>query len=159
MVVNLSNGIQFDVRAVAAFAVKKKQEALEATRPKVPIVHIAEDDRDVEVPEDPRYQEALQRWQAEMVEATYDTLIILGTKLLNVPEALQRPEQEEWAEDLALVGIPVAEKGKARYLAWVKYYACAENKDMVALIQYVNKAVGVPEEDAAKAAAAFRGGA
>lgn len=159
MVVTLNNGIQFEVKAVAAFAVKKKQEELEATKPKVPIVHIFDDDRDVEVPEDPRYQADLQRWQANMVEATYEALIILGTKLLAVPEGLQAPEAAEWADDLALVGLPVPAKGKARYMAWVKYYACADNKDMMTLIRAVNRAVGVTEEDAAQAAAAFRGGA
>lgn len=159
MRLDTASGVGFEVRTVSNFAIKRIQDGFLPDKPAVPKVHVAEDDRWVEVPEDPAYQSAYQAWQAKVVEGTYDALVVLGTSLVHVPEGMDRPEDPGWAADLELVGIPVAASGKARYLAWVKYYACHDNQDMVALINAINRAVGVPEEDAAKAAAAFRGGA
>lgn len=157
MVVTIGSGVQFEVNQVSPFSIQEKQDALLPARPAVPIVHIQEDDRDVEVPEDPKYQAALLAWQARVVRETYDLLIVLGTKLVNVPEGVQKPEDTDWSEDLALVGISIPPGKKGRYLAWVRHYACRSTDDVTKLITSVQRLAGVTEEDAAKAAAMFQG--
>ncbi len=156
-VITISSGVQFEVNQVSPFTIQEKQDALLPDRPQVPVVHITEDDRNVEVPEDPKYQAALLAWQARVVRETYDLLIVLGTKLVQVPEGVQKPDDTEWAEDLALVGIKVPPAGKARYLAWMRHYACRTTDDVTKVITSVQRLAGVTEEDAAKAAAMFQG--
>jgi hypothetical protein len=156
MVVTLSTGVQIEVKSVPRFALMNIQNKLAGERPKVPIVHIKEDDRDIEVPENPDYQRDLLAYQGKMVEATYDAMIVLGTKVVQVPESVQKPEDTGWAEDLKLVGIDVPVNGKGRYLSWMKLYACAQDADMGLITKAISGCMGITEEEAAKAATLFR---
>lgn len=159
MEVVLSNKVKLEVKAVPAFVIKRIQDQLVGERPKVPIVHVKDDDRDIEVPENPDYQQALLQYEGKVVEAIYDAAIILGTKPLEIPEGIQNVTDTEWSEDLKLVGVAVPESGKTRYLAWVKWYVCQVKSDMQTILAAINKCIGVTEAEAAKAADLFRNSA
>ena len=156
MFVTLSTGVQIEVKSVPRFALMNIQNRLAGERPKVPIVHIKDDDRDIQVPENPDYQRDLLAYRGKVVEATYDAMIILGTKVLEVPTGVQGVADSEWAEDLKLVGIDVPVNGKGRYLSWMKLYACEADVDMGAITKAISGCMGITEEEAAEAAALFR---
>ena len=156
MEVTLSNGIKLIVKAVSPFAVKKVQEPLAGERPKVPKVYLKDQDREIEVPENPDYIKAVELFEAKVAEATYDAMIILGTKPAEVPEGISKIADTDWSDDLALVGIPVPADGRGRYLCWVKYYVCAADADLKAVLNAISRCCGVKEEDALKAAERFR---
>lgn len=156
MEVELSTGVKLEVKAVPAFVIKKIQDGLAGERPKVPKVYLKEDDREIEVPENPDYQHALLAYEGKVVEATYDAMIILGTLATYVPDSIQKASDTEWAEELKLVGVDIPVNGKSRYLAWIKYYVCAQDRDLKKIMDAVNAAIGVTEEEAAKAAEMFR---
>lgn len=156
MVVTLSNGVKLEVKAVPSFVIKRIQDQLSPERPVVPTVYLKDQDRTIEVPENPDYQRTLLEYEGKVVEAIYDAAIILGTKPLEVPEGVQKITDTEWADDLNLVGVTVPVDGKARYLAWVKFYACQVTTDMQTILAAINKSIGVTEAEAAKAADLFR---
>lgn len=156
MVVTLSTGVKLEVKAVPRFALKNIQDRLAGERPKVPKVYLKEDDREIEVPENPDYQRALLAYEGKVIESTYDAMIILGTKVLEVPVGVQGVGDTEWADDLKLVGIDVPVNGKSRYLSWMKLYACQADVDMESITKAISKSMGITEEEAAKAAELFR---
>lgn len=149
-----ARGIQFKLSPVAVLALRKAEKRFVA--PKVPVVWIEEKGRNESNPNDPEYLEILSQFQEDRAFAVIELLLTLGSKASFVPEELERPEDVEWAETLNDVGFEVPEKGGARYLAWLQYYALPDHEELLGLAGQVKRVSGIiEEEDVAEAAESF----
>ena len=155
-IITLGTGVQLETRAVSMWAIQKIKERVERERPKVPTKYLKEDERTIEVPEDPDYRTALEVHEVKLAEVIYDAMIGLGTKVLKVPEGMAKHTDKEWTEPLEVLNIPIPENGTGRYIAWVKLYAASTSNDLQNITLAITKAGGVSEEDVAKSAAMFR---
>lgn len=131
--------------------------------PKPPVMFIEEKGRQEENPADPDYLEALQDAEYKRGMATIGAYLTLGTKVLTLPIddkgncLISGPDSTEWSELLADAGMEVPEKGRARYLAWLKYYALTDT-ELNDLILAITRLSGVTaEEDVKTIKESFRG--
>ncbi len=155
--IEFSNGIVLRVKSVSPLAIR--QAAIRVPRPKPPMSMIKEKGREEENPNDPAYLAALEEYEEVSALAGLNVLVLLGTTLETVPEGLQGPDDEGWVGDLQYVGVLPADfddgDKRARYLAWVRYYAVANIEDHVKLMIGPMAKAGVSEEDVAKAIDSF----
>ena len=63
---------------------------------------------------------------------------------------------KEWKEEMAILGLPLATKDRARYLAWIKGMACPLEEDIEILMELIGQHTGVSEADTAEAVERFR---
>lgn len=126
-------------------------------RPKPPLYFDNTMGREMENPSDPDYLERLKAWQMDSTNKTTDAMIILGTELVSAPKKLGTPESDGWLKDYALFHLPMAPDSQNwRYLAWVKFKACQDEKDLEAIMKVVGRLSGVTES-AVKSAETFPG--
>lgn len=108
--------------------------------------------REMENPDDPEYLEALQAWKMESSNATVNALIILGTELVSKPKDLPGPDDKQWLEDYAELGLPMKpESATWRYLTWVTFKAAPTSHDLEYIQEVVGRLSGVPEKKVAAA--------
>lgn len=128
---------------------------------KVPILRIQEIVRRFKYPDPPRfYDEDKKRWyenpdhpdyiaRKEEVDgerglAVIDAVAALGTELHTVPEGFQRPEDNDWIDELEFLGIEVKKESKlARYHAWIKFVAIIDMDDMTKITEQFGLSLGV----------------
>ena len=65
-IITLGTGVQLETRAVSMWATQKIKERVERERPKVPTKYLKEDERTIEVPEDPDYRAALETHEVKL---------------------------------------------------------------------------------------------
>jgi hypothetical protein len=157
MRVTLSTGVVLRIKPVSPFLLQTIKSAQEKAKPRVPVWHNTEDDRDEENPSDPAYLEAVRAWNSELGDKVYSALIAYGTEPETVPDAVPKAESDDWSEGLQAIEVSVPAKGRGRYIAWVKYIAAITGEDTAAINLACLRAMGLAEEDVAKAAASFRG--
>lgn len=156
--VKMSTGVVFRVKPPPMFALQALGRKLEQGKPKPPVMWIKEKERQQENPEDPDYKAALVEHERQTAEVMYDAVILLCTKVANVPADMVKAEDDSWVEELKILGIGPGQGKKERYLAWVKFYAAPSVDDFIALQRAIQRRVGVPEEDVNAAIAAFKSG-
>lgn len=157
MKVTLSTGVVLRIKPVSPFLLQTIKSAQEKAKPRVPVWHNTEDDRDEENPSDPAYLEAVRAWNSELGDKVYSALIAYGTETDAIPDGLPGPNDDSWMEGLQAIEIPVPSTGRGRYIAWVKYIAAVTGEDTANVNLACLRALGLAEEDVAKAAASFRG--
>lgn len=153
-----SNGIQFHIKPVSPYIGMDAAKNIPA--PEVPMVP-AQDGRDIliENPDDPAYKRAVNEYRARLAELSNAILLTRGTELiLPLPEGVDSPESEEWADDLReFAGLEIPASGRRRYYAWLKYIALSNSKDFIDLYWEVASASGITKEaDVVEAIANFR---
>jgi hypothetical protein len=152
----LSSGIVLKVRPVPPLAIR--QAVMNVERPRVPIVFIEEKGREEENPDDPGYRDALVEYRIATGMAAMKALLVLGTQVESLPDGLSGPEDDGWLEELQDAGLDIeASSPRARYLAWLQFYALKTNEDLAAAMDGPRKASGITEEDVALAVQSFRG--
>lgn len=153
--VTLNNGVVLRIKYVPPFLIQRAATAI--PRPEVPQVYLEDKDRTEANPDDPRYHEALQLWEAKTIEIGTNVLLTAGTEIVSVPPGVERPESDEWLSLLSFFGIEINRDSPfERYLAWLSCYAITDESDLVKLVQATSRRTGVAEEDAEKALGSFR---
>lgn len=78
-----------------------------------------------ENPNDPNYLDELQETLYRRANLIMTINLAQGSKIKHLPEGILPPEDETWVEDIKELAphIVIPAKGKARYVAWIKYYA------------------------------------
>lgn len=148
-------GVTFKLRKVARMAIVEASRRLPL--PKPPRIFMEEKGREEENPNDPVYQEALQKVNWDRGVLTVSVYVLLGTKLVNVPPDLDSPDGVEWLQTLEYLGIPVPDNPRDRYVAWVKYYALTD-EELADMMKAIMRYSGISlEEDVKEAADSFQG--
>lgn len=153
----LSNGIVLRIKTVPPFVTRAVLSRLEP--PAVPTVYNPDKEREEPNPLHPNYLAAMERYAIERVIALGDLLFLKGTEVESVPEGKCRPEDDEWVEELALLNLEVSANQRSRYLAWIKFYALATERDIAYVTAMLIQASGLSEEEVQRAIASFRSAA
>lgn len=117
----LSTGVVLKIRAVAKSFIYQVTQSIEP--PEVPVVWVAEKETNIENPDDPDYTEKLETWAVEIANASTDVALLRGTTIVKIPDGFMGPDDEEWVDEMKLLGLPMIDNQRARYLAWVKAIA------------------------------------
>lgn len=143
-----STGVTFRVRAVSPHITMDAGRNLRP--PEVPKVHIVDDDRYEENPNDPEYKKALADWRFRAGELSNAVMITRGTTLvLPLPEGVEAPESTEWSDDLKeFAGLEIPNNGRGRMYAWIKYVALPTLDDFTGLYYAVARKSGMTQEAA-----------
>lgn len=129
--------------------------ALDKEKPKPPITYIKTLDIWEKNPDHPDYIGDVKIWEDGYTKKVSDALILLGTFVKYVPDSVQTMDDDEWIEDLDVIGIEVGKRKKERYLAWVKGVAIQSAKDYATVQDRVSAIAGVSEKEVAEATNSF----
>lgn len=153
--IELSTGVVLKGKKANPLALLKVMARFE--RPKPPMVFMKAMGREMENPEDPDYIERIKAWQRESNMALLNALILLGTELHSTPAGFPRPEDDSWLDEYSVFGLDMRPTIPAwRYLTWITFKACVDEKDMLRIQETVGKLSGVREADV-KSAVTFPG--
>jgi hypothetical protein len=117
--------------------------------PKAPVTYIEAKERNEENPSDPDYIQVKRDYEERRNAALFDAAILFCTEIESVPEGINKPEDNDWLEDLKILGIAPGAGKRERYLSWVK-------SDLVSLNVAISRINGVSEGDVSAAMAAFK---
>lgn len=153
------DGITFKLQKVGNLIIH--QASLKLIEPRVPILWMPDKERSEENPNDPDYKDALQKWGVERGLLLINTYLAFGTMLApdcELPLNKLRVEDKEWSDDLKeTLDIDIPIKGRARYLAWLKFHVLSDT-DLNGLAGAVMAFSGrVTQGDVEAAAATFQG--
>lgn len=152
--VTVSNGIILGIKPVPPFVTRAALSKV--NKPLIPIVRIEEKDREEANPNDPNYLSALEDYQAARLAIFADVLMLKGTEVKFVPEGRSHPDDNDWVEELAFVGIEVPESKPARYLSWIKFHVLETERDIAYLTAMLVRSSGVTESEVQRAIETFR---
>jgi hypothetical protein len=162
----VSTGVVFKIKKAPSMAFQTLVKNLKINEPKVPRYMNDKKGREEDNPNDPEYAKALAEYQTQSNMALLDAAILLCTDIESIPEGIDKPEDSNWSDNLWLAGINVDQLGIAegskkrqRYLAWVKFYAAANDDDIIAMNREISRANGVSEGDVTAAMAAYKSNA
>lgn len=154
----LSNGVSFKLQPVPPLLVRRAQANV--TFPEVPIVFNEEQGRAIENPLDPDYMRRVEQAREAENEAVMNVMMLVGTRVDQIPEGIEHPESNVWVETLTEVG--VLEEGftfrsdTQRRLAWMRMVAIPTVTDLNNLVMAVGRLTGVTEQAVASAVDSFR---
>lgn len=149
-IITLSNGVQLKTQPVPVLRIQAILSRFKY--PPVPETYDPDKDRVYRNPHNPQYVEAREQVDLERTLAIIDAVVALGTSLHYKPDHVPAVDDDEWIDEIEILGIPVErEKPKARYLAWVKYVAVVSQDDLVHIARQAGLNMGVSEERVATA--------
>ena len=148
-----SNGIVFRFKRVSRMIITDAGKKIKD--PKVPLVMNDDKGRMEENPNDPDYVEALTDANYRRGMLAVDVYLAMGTEVVSCPEDIEPVESDIWKEDIELFGIDVPAKGKARYVAWLKYYALPDDDTNALTLAAMRYGGATLEEDVTDAQAGF----
>lgn len=154
-IIILSTGVQLRLKAVSPFVINEALSRI--VRPTVPKQFIESKGREEENPIHPEYLQAIRDYDAERSRVSQEAMFLLGVEVVNIPQGFQKPEEDDWAEELTFLGMDIATDGRRRRLEWLRYWAIRGVDDLQAVSLGISRLSGVPEEDVQKAAESFRG--
>lgn len=149
-------GVVLELRKVPRMVVV--EAGMKLSLPKPPQVYVPDQDRYEENPLDPDYEDELQKAKFYKGIASTNVYLSLGTSIKSLPEGMDRPENDEWAQALEELGldIPSKETRRSRYVAWLRYYAL-NDKDFTELTKASALFSGhITEEQVKQAEDSFR---
>jgi len=153
--IHLSTGVILAPKKVTPFVFQSV--ASQFKDPPIPRVWIEEKQREEDNPMHPAYLQAKEEAEVDRSMATIDACLALGTKLISIPPELQTPDEDDWLDDLEVVGITIDRENKRlRYRTWVKFIAAPSVDDIQLIISKVLSTIGVTEEAVARATANFQ---
>jgi hypothetical protein len=153
-----SNGLRLVIKKVPLFLLR--DAFLRLQEPKPPTIFIQEKGRSEENPSDPEYLLARSEYTNKMGSLGADILIMSGVTVDSVPDDLEKPEDEGWAEivtDILGEGA-IPEKGLRRRLAWLKYYALPGGELQELAMKVARVSGATMEADVSVALDSFRDG-
>jgi hypothetical protein len=153
--ITLSNGIVLKLKSVPPFLAR--QAVISLQRPKPPRVFLEDKGREEENPNDPVYLDELRLYEARSIEVGVNVMLLTGTEVQEIPNGCYGPEDDGWLENLEALDVVVErEKPRARYLAWLRYYALQSTLDITRVTAALGRRVGLSEEEVAASADSFR---
>jgi len=153
----LTNGVVLRLRNPSPMAVAAALQSVGDDEPKPPKVWIKDKDREEENPADPEYLAAKRIWLATAGQRALRALLPTGTALESKPDDVVGPDDEDYADLMASMGIEPGAGRFTRYVQWVLYVAAGGTDDFQKLSMLLMRRAGVSEEDVAEAEATFRG--
>jgi hypothetical protein len=154
--VTLSSGIVLKTQPVNPYMLRMIE--LQWPEPQPPIVMIADKGREEPNPDDPKYIDDHQAWEALKGEAGMNYMLLAGTRVEHVPDGMYGPNDDDWLEVLDIIGLPLPTSERRRYMAWLRSYALKTAEDYLLAASAVARRTGVAEEDVQASAAAFPSG-
>lgn len=155
--VTLSNGVVLGTKPVPYKLIIKLNKKFK--NPPVPVIYDEEKGREITNYGDPQYEADCAAVQEEKGMAMLELLTGLGTYFISAPAGVYAPDDKEWEEDVNPFldeNEKIPEFGKARYVAWLQYYAMLEATDISKVAQKIQRKMGVTEEGAQEAIARFQ---
>ncbi len=152
--VTFSSGVVLELRPVPKNFIY--QVTAQFHPPEVPTVWLEKKQRHEENPNDPRYITEMELYAVEVANAATDASILRGSKAKSIPDDIPGPDAKEWVEEMELLGLPLVDSSRARYLAWVKGIACPLDNDILSLLEALGRLTGVAESDVLDAVRKFR---
>lgn len=150
----LSSGVVVRHKKVPPMILAKIESKF--VEPPVPSVYDEQSDRYIPNPDDPNYERELNQFRMDKGNAMLDAMMALGTELVSLPEGLPKPDDEDWIENLAYLGVEVPKLAIGRWLAWVKYVAATDTSDIQELAKHGSQALGITEAEVADSIARFQ---
>jgi hypothetical protein len=106
--------------------------------PKIPVWHDPDKDRDEPNPSNPDYLAALEQFNHDRGIAAMDAMIMFGVELKD-----GLPEDDEWVDELAILGIPVDKTSKTAKLFAYKRYKATGQPEVDAIMRVFQGGQGV----------------
>lgn len=150
----LSSGVILNLTSVPKTFIYEATRAFK--RPKIPTYLNEEKGREEENPGDPDYLEALEMYAADVANAATDVALLRGTSIQEIPDDVIGPDSEEWIQEMEVLGLPMRDNPRARYMTWIKAIAAPLDNDINGLLEEVGRLTGVSESDVADAVERFR---
>lgn len=151
----LTNGVILKIIPVPPLAMR--EVSIQVKPPVVPVVFIQDKGREEANPNDPDYIAAVIEHNMKQIEMLTNILLALGTKPIEIPEGVFKPEDEGWLEQLEFLGIKIDTKNRLqRYLSWLRYYALASGNDISNVVRTIMQFSGTTEEEVAAVVHSFR---
>lgn len=155
-ILTLSNGVVLRAKKIPPMLANKLNSRF--VHPPVPVFYAEDKARAVPNYNDPQWMEACQRVDEERGTALMDLMAGLGTEIISLPPDVQDITDTGWADDVeTFLETPVPEFGRARHVAYMKYYILIDNEDWAKVARKVQAKMGVSEEEVAGAMDRFRG--
>lgn len=153
--ITLDNGVVLKLKPVPPFLVR--QAAINLKQPKPPVIDVGKGEgREEENPNDPDYLEKLDTYNAEVIVASTNAMLLAGTEILSVPDGMWSPDDDGWLDLVDYLDIEVDRENRlARYLAWLRFYALS-GPSITRILAELRKSIGATEEEVDSAAASFR---
>lgn len=153
--VKLSSGIVLQLKPVPPNLLR--EVSLQYPDPEVPVVYIESKDRTEPNPNDPDYLRAKEQMLLQRMRASIETLILVGSEPISVPDGMYEVDDDGWMEDFDILGIkPDISTPRRRYLAWLKLYALQTELDIGIVQMGVQRLSGVTEIEVMRALRSFR---
>lgn len=117
--------------------------------PSVPKVYDEHTGREIENPMHPDYLKAMEETKSRRALAALDAIVGVGTTLEIVPEGMDDPDSQAWADRLDLLGYDQAfiDNKLKRYVEWIKIVAAGDADGWEQLTVRCMRLSGVPEVD------------
>jgi hypothetical protein len=154
--ITLSTGVVLRLRRPSPMVVATAMRKVAKDEPKPPMVHNENKGRDEPNPNDPDYLAAHRAWTAEAGIRSLGSLLPTGTILEEKPDGIVGPDDEDYADLMASMGIDPAAGKYTRYVQWVLHVACGKD-DIAPLGIALLRRAGVSEEDVREAEETFPG--
>ena len=152
--VTLPSGVVVQTKRVPWALVAAVDARMGRSRPKPPVVFLAQRGRQQENPDDPDYKAALQSWETDKALATYDVFLLEGIDVISTPKELGGPNDQDWIERMEALGEDVS-TGARRKVRWLRYVAAPDPAAIGLLIQEVGNRTFVSEDEVQAAAGQF----
>ena len=152
--VELSSGVILSLRPTPKHFIYQVTSRFQP--PQVPTVWLEKKQREEQNPNDPDYQLAIEMYAVEVANAATDVTILRGSQVKYIPDHVMGPDDDDWKAEMQLLGMPLAESKRARYLAWVKGVAAPMDRDIEILLEALGRLTGVAEADVLDAVEKFR---
>jgi len=151
----LKNGIKLKLKKIQLMRIQAVWNKF--PYPKVPAVWDEDRQREIKNPNSEEYLQMKADVDEQRNTAIFDAIAALGVDVLEVPEGIDKIEDDNWIEECEVIGLTVDKtKRVARKLAWMKYVALSDPEDMINLSKEFGISMGLNEEQIATAVDSFR---
>lgn len=152
--VDLSSGVILSLRPTPKHFIYQVTSKFHP--PQIPMVWLEKKQREELNPNDPDYILAIELYAVEVANAATDVTILRGSQIKHIPDDVMGPDDDDWKAEMQLLGMPLADNRRARYLAWVKGIAAPMDRDIEILLEALGRLTGVAEADVLDAVEKFR---
>jgi hypothetical protein len=147
--VHLSSGVILKTKPVSILLLQNV--LLRFPQPEIPVIFDDIRGESIKNPNHPHYVEQVKHNELEKTNAVIDVAAAFGTDVEFAPDSMPKLEDDVWLDDLAYFGIDVADSPRARYLAWLKFFAIVNTDDFNKIATSFSVVVEGSEEGVAKA--------
>lgn len=151
-----SNGLKLKLKKVSRMLMVDVGRKIPV--PNVPVVYNEDKSRDEANPNDPDYLRDVQSATFERAALVTLSMISVGSEVLELPEGMAGPQDDEWVQVLEgiEIGVPQGNQ-RLRYGTWLKYIGMPDGDDFDNFIRAIYRFSGITlEADVKSAEESFR---